>query len=175
MRKTQQSSLFGQQVNEDPFSSVMTRDTTERHLLALDIATKTGFCTRTASGVWNLAPRKDESAGMRLIRFKGKLKEICEVEKIKLIAFEMPAIAGKFPNFVEMEMIGVMKLFCAEYNIDHKGYPPATLQKFATGKGKSNKPLMISECRRKYGIDPIDHNEADAMHLYYLAIHDLNL
>jgi Holliday junction resolvasome RuvABC endonuclease subunit len=174
MRKSSQPSLFSVPSDQDPFAPI-TRDTVDRGLLALDIATLTGFCTHTASGVWNLTPKKDESKGMRLIRFRAKLKEVCELEKIKLITFEMPAIQGKFPNFVGMEMVGVMKLFCAELDIDHKGYPPATLQKFATGKGKGNKPLMIQTCKEKYGVDPIDDNEADALHLYHLAIQDLKL
>jgi Holliday junction resolvasome RuvABC endonuclease subunit len=128
-----------------PFAPVK-RDTSERGLLSLDIATKTGFCTRTASGVWSLAPKKDESKGMRLVRFKGKLTEICKAEGIRMIVFETPAINGKFPNFVGMEMVGVLKLFCTENNIDHTGYPPTVIQKFATGKGKGNKPLMIKTC-----------------------------
>jgi Holliday junction resolvasome RuvABC endonuclease subunit len=174
MRKSSQPSLFSVPSDQDPFAPV-TRDTVDRRLLALDIATKTGFCTNIASGVWYLTPKKDESKGMRLIRFKAKLKEICEIAAIRIIAFEMPAIQGKFPNFVGMEMMGVLKLFCAENDIDHKGYPPLTLAKFATGVGKGNKPLMIQKCKEKYGIDPETDDEADAVHLYHLAIQDLKL
>lgn len=174
MRNKVQPSLFSAPDSQDPFKPV-TKDILNRGLMALDIATVTGFCTCTTSGIWNLTPKKDESKGMRLIRFKAKLKEVCQAEGIKVIAFEMPAIQKKFPNFVGMEMMGVLKLFCAENEIEHKGYPPATLQKFATGKGKGNKPLMIQTCKEKYGVDPEDDNEADAVHLYHLAIEDLQL
>lgn len=174
-QKASSAPLFGEVVTEeDPFSSV-TRDRKDRGVLALDIATKTGWCTCTTSGVWSLTPKKDESKNMRLIRFKAKLNEICEAEKIKLIVFELPAIHGKHPNFVGMEMVGVMKLVCGERNIDHTGYPPTVIQKFATGVGKGNKPRMIETCREKYGIDPVDDNEADSVHLYHLAIKDLQL
>ena len=164
----------GPTLDSNPFTQ-KTRDTADRKLLALDIATKTGWCTRTASGVWNLKPRADESAGMRLIKFKGKVREIVEAEGIKIIVYEMPAIHGKFPNFVGMEMVGILKMVCAEQGIDHKGYPPSVIQKFATGKGKSNKPLMIKQAKALYGVDCETDDEADALHLYHLAIEDLRL
>lgn len=176
MRKqTNQATIFDDPVRaEDPFAQV-TRDNKDRGLLALDIATKTGFCTRTTSGVWNLKPRADETSGMRLIKFRGKLVETCQAEGIKIIVFELPAIYGKFPNIVGIEMAGVLKYFCAEHGIDHKGYPPTVIQKFATGKGKSNKELMIKIAKEKYGVECESDDEADALHLYHLAIQDLNL
>jgi Holliday junction resolvasome RuvABC endonuclease subunit len=171
----QQVSLFNNRpVEQNPFKTI-TRDTTQRGLLALDIATKTGYCTNNKSGVWDFTPKKDESKGLRLLKFRARLIEICDFEGIKLIAFEMPAINNKFPNFVGMEMMGVMKLICEERGIDHVGYPPATLQKWATGKGKANKPLMIQMCISNYGINPATDDEADAVHLYHMAIEKLLL
>ena len=42
-------------------------------ILALDIATTTGWKTETASGTWNLKPNRGESEGMRVVRFKSKV------------------------------------------------------------------------------------------------------
>jgi Holliday junction resolvasome RuvABC endonuclease subunit len=170
-------SLFGE-TDKNPFEQTTPasgRNTQEYRMLALDVATITGWCTKTASGVWKLAPKKDESKGMRLIRFKAKLKEICEMEEIKLIVFEMPAIAGKFPNFVGMEMMGVLKLFCEENGINHTGYPPKRLKKEVTGNGNASKNDMIEYCKNHYGIDPETDDEADAVCLYHYAIKDLQL
>lgn len=174
-KKTAQPSLF-HRADPDPFAAeIVKRDQRDLGLLALDIAAKTGWCTRTGSGVWNLNIKKDESKGMRLIRFRAKLREICEAEQVKLIVFEAPAVFGAYPNFVAIEMMGVLKLHCTEHDIDHKAYAPATLQKFATGKGKAGKELMIQQAVLMYGVSPEDHNEADALHLYHLAIEDLKL
>jgi len=144
------------------------------NLLALDIATKTGFCTQTASGSWNLTPKKDESRGMRLVRFKAKLREICEMEKINLIVFEQLATYGKFPNFVGAEMQGVLKLFCEENNIEHKSYAPTVIKKFGTGKGNAKKEGMV-EAAKKYNPSVASDDEADAIILYQLALQDLQL
>lgn len=141
-------------------------------LLALDVATKTGFCTRTASGSWNLTPKKDESKGMRLIRFKGKLKEICQLEEVTLIVFEQIAVYGKFPNTVGIEMIGVLKLFCEESGIEYKGFPVKSIKK-QTGNGNAGKDKMI-EHAKQYKSDVESDDEADAIILYHLAQDELN-
>lgn len=144
------------------------------NLLSLDIATNTGWCTSTASGTWNLTPKKDESKGMRLIRFKAKLKEICQLEQITLIVFEQVANYGKFPNFVGAEMQGVLKLFCEEIGIEYRSYAPTAIKKFGTGKGNAKKDLMIAAAK-VYKPDVESDDEADAIILYHLAINDLKI
>ena len=144
-------------------------------VLALDIATKTGWCTETASGVWNLAPKRDESKGMCLIRFKAKLKEIVASEEINLIVFEQSAGFHKSSIITQSEKHGVLKLFCEENGIEYRSYAATEIKKFATGKGNANKDAMMEACKSKYGIDPIDDNHADAIHIYQLTKYDLNL
>jgi len=146
-----------------------------KNLLALDIATKTGWATSTSSGVWNLTPKRNESKGMRLISFKGKLKMIFDVEEIDLVVYEMPAGRHKASIIVAAEMIGVMKIMCDERNIDYRPYTAPEIKKFATGKGNCGKPAMIKSAKERYNIDVVDDNEADALHLYHLAKEDLNL
>lgn len=145
------------------------------NILALDIATNTGFCTTTASGVWNLTPRKNESKGIRLIKFKASLREICELEKINLVVFEGAVTYGKFPNHVAVEMQGVLKLFCEENNIEYKSYMPTEIKKFATGKGNAKKEQVILSAKTRFNYEGFDDNEADAICLYHLALKDLNL
>lgn len=143
-------------------------------ILALDIATNTGFCTSTASGTWDLAPRKNESKGMRLIKLKASLREIVQSEGITLIVFEGAVTYGKFPNHVAVELQGVLKLFCEENGIEYKSYMPTEIKKFATGNGNAGKPLMI-EAVQKYKPGVTSSDEADAIHLFHFAIKDLNL
>lgn len=142
--------------------------------LALDIATSTGWCTRTASGTWDFKLKKDESKGMRLIRFRAKLRETCELEQIKLIVFEQLATYGKFPNFVAAEMQGVLKLFCEENKIEYRSYAPKAIKLWGTGSGGAKKLKMI-DAAKKYKPDVESDDEADAIILYHFAIDDLKL
>lgn len=141
-------------------------------ILALDIATKTGWKTETASGVWNLKPNRGESEGMRVVRFKSKVKEMIELEGINLIAYERPAGMHKSSIMVASEMVGVLKDLCIEKEVQLACYSATEIKKFATGKGNANKELMIKRAV-ELGFNPIDDNEADAIHLYLLAKKDL--
>ena len=139
-------------------------------ILALDIATKTGWCTKDAHGTWNLKALRDESAGMRLIRFKGKLREIIPSNGITFIAFEMSVGAHQAATNVQSELIGVMKLICLEEGIEFSSYPPSSIKKFATGKGNANKDAMVNAAQELLGMVGDDDNEADAMWIYQYVL-----
>jgi len=177
IKTSKQLPLLGEEINtmeEEPpkrHSVGITRE----NILALDVATKTGFCCYSGSGVWNFTTKKDESKGMRLIRFRAKLLEIIRLLDLKLIVFEGAASYSKFPNFVGPEMQGVLKLICEEHRVDYQAYVPSSIKKFATGKGNAGKPLMIETAQRKYNVEIIDDNHADAIHLYNLALYELGL
>ena len=143
-------------------------------LLALDIATKTGWKTATASGTWDLTPNKGESSGMRLIRFRAKLIEIIKAENIRIIAYERPAGFHKQALIIAGELIGVLKTVAEEHHIHLACYSATEIKKFATGKGNATKEEMIKAAQKK-GYNPQDDNEADAIHLYDLAINKLML
>ena len=144
-----------------------------KNILALDIATKTGWKTKTASGVWDLKVNRGESESMRVVRFRAKVKELIELEKIDLVAYERAAGMYKSSIIVESEMIGVLKLLCNELNIDLACYSATEIKKFATGKGNAKKEAMI-EAAKELGYNPKDDNEADAIHIYRLCEKDIN-
>lgn len=144
------------------------------NVLALDIATHTGFCTKTASGVWDFSIKRDESSGFRLIRFKAKLKEICALEEINVIVFERNAGFHKNAIIVLGEMQGICKLFCEENKIEYRAYSASEIKKFATGKGNAKKDAMVKAANEKYGKHITDDNEADAVHIYHFATQDFN-
>lgn len=143
-----------------------------KKILALDIATKTGWKTETASGVWNLKPNRGESEGMRVVRFKSKVKELIELESIELVSYERPAGMHKASIMVASEMVGVLKDLCIEKNLDLACYSANEIKKFATGKGNCNKEAMI-RAAVDLGFNPADDNEADAIHLYNLTQKDV--
>ena len=142
-------------------------------ILALDIATKTGWKTETASGVWNLKPNRGESEGMRVVRFKSRVRELIELEGISLVSYERPAGMHKASIMVASEMVGVLKDLCLEKKIQLACYSANEIKKFATGKGNANKQKMIDKAI-ELGFNPTDDNEADAIHLYNLTFLDVN-
>ena len=143
-----------------------------KKILALDIATITGWKTSTASGIWNLKPNRGESDGMRVVRFKAKVNEMIKIESINLIAYER--VAGKQNAAISVisEMVGQLKLICIEQGIDLACYSAKEIKKFATGNGNASKDLMVKTAIAQ-GYNPIDDNEADAIFIYNLTIKDI--
>ena len=141
-------------------------------ILALDVATKTGWCHAEESGTWDFNPKRDESKGMRLVKFKAKVYDVINGEGINLVVFERTAGAHKNALIVQAELHGVLKELCEQLKVDYRAYSAGEIKKFATGKGNAKKQQMIQSCIDKYDITPCDDNEADAIHLYNLAKKD---
>lgn len=142
------------------------------NILALDIATKTGWRTRTASGVWDFKLKADDSKGMRLISFEKQLRATLKKSQINLVVFESYVITPKQANaaHVSLELQGVLKLVCEHLGIEYTSRSPKEIKKFATGNGNASKDAMLEGARLRWaGIDVIDHNHADALWLYDLA------
>lgn len=144
------------------------------NILALDIATNTGWCSKTAYGTWNLKPNRGESEGMRVVRFKSKVREMISMEQVSLVTYERVAGQHKSSIMVASEMVGVLKDLCIELGVELASYSAQEIKKFATGKGTANKEKMI-EAAKALGYSPQDDNAADAIHLYLLTKNDLKL
>lgn len=141
-------------------------------ILALDVATKTGWCHAEESGTWDLSPKRDESKGMRLVKFKAKVYDVINGEGIDLVVFERTAGAHKNALIVQAELHGVLKELCETLEVDYRAYSAGEIKKFATGKGNATKQQMIQACIDNYNYTPITDDEADAIHLYKLAKKD---
>ena len=142
------------------------------NILALDVATKTGFCHEHDSGVWNFTLKRDESSGMRLIKFAQHLESCIVKNSIDLVVFERTAGRHQNAIIVQSELHGVLKHICELMEVDYRAYSASEIKKFATGKGNAKKDMMIQACIDNYDIIPIDDNEADAIHLFMLAKKD---
>lgn len=142
------------------------------NILALDQATKTGWACdfQHGSGVWDLRIKKDESAGMRLIRLRSKLKELQMLMGFDLLVYER--VAGRFQSStnVASEIVSVMKVFCEDNGIEYRAFSAGEIKRHATGKGNCGKPAMIAAAKKKWPhIEIEDDNQADALHLLSLA------
>lgn len=139
-------------------------------ILAIDQASNCGWCCgQDLYGVWDLNTRKDESSGMKMIRFRSKLKEVVDSQEIQLIVYER--VSGFHKNAIihASKMVAIIETFCEERGIAYKAYSAAEIKKFATGKGNAKKEAMIKAAKDKFGYTGNDDNEADAIHIYHLT------
>lgn len=143
-------------------------------ILALDIATKTGWCTESASGTWDFSLKRGESYGMRIVKFKAAVREMIKLEDISLVSYERPAGLQKHSIMLASEMVGVLHDLCIEVGVEVTNYSAKELKKHATGNGNAGKPLMIAKAK-ELGYNVADDNQADAIHLYRMTKEYLQL
>jgi Holliday junction resolvasome RuvABC endonuclease subunit len=147
-------------------------------ILALDLATRTGWAHSSGPyGTWDLSVRRDESGGMRLIRFDGKLDEIRRNVGVDLVVFEAArhaAVGMQGALVIQSELQGVLKLWAEGNGVEYRAYSPSEIKKHATGKGNADKALMLTTAQAKWG-NVTSHDEADALWLLDLAKKDLGL
>lgn len=163
-------------------------------ILAIDPATQCGWAQtdtdwfsaagtkpRLFSGVWNLALRKDESTGMKLVRFRAKLDEMfLACGGFDLVVFEaarhaMPKMQGALVHQAKIQ--GVLEEWCSDKalggaKLEYRGYSPSEIKKFATGKGNAKKQDMLAVVATRWNFVTQDDNEADAIALLMLAVND---
>lgn len=143
-------------------------------ILAIDPATRCGWAHSDGmGGTWDLSIRRDESAGMRLLRLRGKLKEIHQTLGIEVLAFEAarnaaPKMQGAL--VIQAQLQAVIVTFCEDNQIQYRGFSPTEVKKHATGKGNASKEEMIHFAKQKWPLIQIaDDNHADALHILSLT------
>lgn len=136
------------------------------NVLSLDVASTTGWAVDTETyGTWDMRTQKDESMGMKLIRFRSKLKEVIKKAEIGIIIYERPA--GRHANSImhQAKLIAIIEEECESVGIEYRAYSAKEIKKWATGNGNCGKPAMIAAAKEKYGYTGNDDNEADAIHM----------
>lgn len=150
-------------------------------VLALDLATSTGWALRDSSGqvtsgVQTFDLRRGESAGMRFLRFRAWLREIMALAGGKgVIAFEQAHHRGGHATSLAVGLVTVVLEEAAAQGWETTSVHTATLKKHATGKGNASKGEMIGAAvRRWHRVRPFrlqftttseccDEDEADAL------------
>lgn len=150
------------------------------NILALDIATRTGWAYRIngkiLSGVQDFSLKRGDSPGMRFLRFQKWLSEFCSMEDL-LVVYEQPNQRGGAPTAVLLGMVAFLQGFCASKGLEHTAVGISVLKKYATGKGNAGKDLMITAANkllRAQGSNPTESDdEADAICLLDYAEKEL--
>lgn len=149
-------------------------------VLAIDPATNCGVAIADTSfvapmwAVWDLSTRRDESTGMKLLRLESKLVEIFDNGGLGLIVFEAarfaaPKMQGALVHQAKLQAI--IERFAERKGIPSRGYSATELKKFVLG-GRGSKEDVIAAARKRWGYDGDDDNEADALGLLMLALHE---
>lgn len=146
-------------------------------ILALDPGTKCGFATNCGgvSGTWDVGVRKDESAGMRVIRFRAKLNEVYAAEPFELVVYEAPRHVGVRGGDRALRIAGnlegALQTWCEDHKVEYRVYSASEIKKHATGRGNAPKPVVFQAACAKWG-DVRSDDEADALWLLDLALRD---
>jgi Holliday junction resolvasome RuvABC endonuclease subunit len=144
-------------------------------ILAIDQASHCGWAlSKDLYGVWDLTTKKDEDMGMKLIRFRNKLKEVCTSEGVEMIVYERVAGMHTASIIHAAKMVAIIETFCTENSINYTAFSAQEVKKFATGKGNANKDAMVKAAQEKYGYPGTDDNIADALHIWHLATKNFN-
>lgn len=137
-------------------------------ILALDLATKTGWAALVndgvESGVQMFDVRRGESPGMRFLRFNRWLDTMLETVVPDLVVYEQNFRRGGAATEIAAGFSTRVQEATARRGVEHATVAVGTLKKWATGNGGSKKPAMMARAAELYPNVPIlDDNHADAL------------
>ena len=143
-------------------------------ILALDLATRTGWCKgdgscRPLSGVIRL-PSTGDDVGSFLLAWEEQLPRL--LDGCKLAVFEAPILprTTSFKTVTKLHSLaGLTELRCLRSQVRGVSVMNARVKKAATGKGNAKKPDMIAAVKG-LGFAPQDDNEADAIAIWLYAV-----
>lgn len=143
-------------------------------ILALDLATTTGWALRDRCGIFTSGTQsfklgRGESEGMRAILARKWLRTLLLEEPafklVDLVVYEKPMrfLSGSAID-VAYGLKTVVTEECERIGITYSPLNPSTLKKWATGKGNAKKDVMVAEAKRRFPREVIvDDNQADAL------------
>lgn len=138
-------------------------------LLALDVATTTGYYSLHGSGVWNFSERLARNDGKQHKAFRDTLLDFISAHGIRKIVAEDISVNKHFTDIRKLsELRGILLEVCDEFCLPEPEFVHvAALKKFATGNGRATKAEMIAACQNHYRFEPRTHDEADAFMLFH--------
>jgi Holliday junction resolvasome RuvABC endonuclease subunit len=125
-------------------------------------------CTNGAIESGFIDMKKMKLTGMERIRTLRKfVLEIVEIPKVKVAVFIEGYSFGSFGNSsISLgELGGVIRLTLSDKEIPYFEVPPTSLKLFVTGKGGSDKAVMLKELLKRWGHDINQNDEGDAVAL----------
>ena len=144
-------------------------------VLALDIATTTGWALQRASGrveSGRLMLKAGAHAGDRMLQFRAFLVDInSRLEReggISTVVWEDAFRQPGNANALHHRLVGVLLEWAAKNGVAVQPAGVSAIKKHATGNGNADKEAMLAAARALFpGVR--DHNEADAIHVLRFA------
>ena len=138
-------------------------------VVALDLATVTGWALRSAdgaitSGTVSFRPSRYDGGGMRYLRFGNWLNQLAiDVGDIAAVHHEeIRRHLSTDAAHVHGGLLATLTSWCEQRAIPYQGVPVGTIKRHITGKGNADKAAVIAAIRER-GFKPVDDNEADAL------------
>ena len=139
-----------------------------KSILCLDIATRTGYCYDSASGLefghFNI-PKNLKTHGEKFRAFAFWLFDLLNTGNFDLVAIEKPFIRGK-STFYLIGLCAIAEGVTAHYDIPFVRVPVTKIKKHFTNDGKASKIDMVTRAT-EMGYDVTVDDEADAIALHY--------
>lgn len=141
----------------------------KNELLALDIATHTGFYSTNGFGTWNFTESKRRNNNKQHKDFRDTLMGFILANSIKQVVAEDINVNNHFSDMRKLsEFRGILFEICDELDMPEPVFiNVSTLKKWATGNGRASKQEMMNACIEKYCFHPQDDNVSDACHLFH--------
>lgn len=144
--------------------------------LALDCATKTGFCVVDmytgkiiSSGVQDFKKKRGESNGLMFMKFRRWLRDLltetkaCAPQGLALVAYERAHFRGGAATELCVGMQTRVQELAEEFGVPSAPVTTSELKLAFTGSGRASKAAMEEHAKRYLKRDPEDDNEADAV------------
>jgi hypothetical protein len=145
-------------------------------ILALDLATITGWALRSVdghinSGTVSFRPSRYDGGGIRYLRFRGWLDSLVENSGgIGVVHYEeIRRHISTDSAHVYGGLLATLTSWCEQRSIAYQGVPVGTIKRFIAGKGNADKEAVVAAVRGR-GFKPADDNEADALAILLWAI-----
>lgn len=145
-------------------------------ILAIDPGSSCGFAIGRlgdppVSGVWQLAPARGESPGMRYVRLRAHLNKMLEAyPQLALVAYEAAHHRGAAATEYAIGCSTLIQTWCADHNLQHSSVHSATLKKWATGRGNAKKDEMLRLGRGRFTPTTQTDDEVDALWILDYAL-----
>jgi Holliday junction resolvasome RuvABC endonuclease subunit len=130
--------------------------------------TATGYAH--TDGSLNTCPLSKVTGDERLWKIYLWIRGVLKVEKPQYAVIEDLPTHAHGAGITGMVQ-GVVRLALMERSIQYRTVPPATLKRFAVGRGNATKADMRMELYKRAGVDVRDDNQADAYWLRELGLH----
>ncbi len=145
-------------------------------VLALDLATKTGFAIRNAggfvhSGTFDARGKAKDPPGVRWSNFRRFLVDMKQAnpDLVEIHYEHVHRHIGTDAAHCYGALQALVELFAFNHQIELHAIGVGTWKKRFTGNGAAKKDDVIAVCRQ-LGFKPIDDNEADALGILHCAV-----